>query len=480
MRKGLLVLIGVVLCLAGCGLPEGTPPGAVVGRYDVYDYSPSVIQTGNLQQFWWCGIATNPTHSSQTTDTIQYESIDVTTQVKVGPMTVLAETAGAWDSMFTCNPHVIRGVFTNPLGDKTTYTYALYYVGTSNGTNNSIGVAFSNDGMTWKKYPNPVVPFTSLAGYGTAQPVPYNTDRKQAVTLFYEDSTASGNHHSEATSPDGVHFTTVGNLTMNGLDPNNPGASWGDMAFDPSTHFWYATYNLNSRIGSTTGKKFELGSMGIQLYRIPEDSLLNGQTAWQQIKTFDTNLTGYESVFLAAILGDGYGNVVSTPTTTVQLFPSFSNVMLGWNASESDAGSAGKLSHWDIGSMIWSSLENPQVALNRYTNGSIHLVTTGRVDPAGKFQMEQNLGHLYEAPQAGATMALYNCKASAASYLVSQDYMCGGSYIVGLEGYGYASEVPGLSLNAIYRCAKEQDVFVSKDPQCEGGVSSGQLGYVLP
>jgi hypothetical protein len=61
MCRKSLILATLACCLAGCSsVPSGTPSGAVVGRYDRYNYPPSVIQEGNLQQFWWCGRAQNP------------------------------------------------------------------------------------------------------------------------------------------------------------------------------------------------------------------------------------------------------------------------------------------------------------------------------------------------------------------------------------------------------------------------------------
>ena len=45
-------------------------------------------------------------------------------------------------------------------------------------------------------------------------------------------------HHVEAISSDGVHFTTSGTLTTNGLDAGSQ--TWGDMAYDPQTGYWYA------------------------------------------------------------------------------------------------------------------------------------------------------------------------------------------------------------------------------------------------
>jgi hypothetical protein len=469
------------MCLTSCAERGGIPTGAVVGRYDRYDYSPSVIQTGDLQQFWWCGRATNPADHSQDSDTILYESINVVTNEKLGPTVVLAETPGAWDSEYTCNPKVIRGSFVNPLGDGQTYTYAMYYVGTQKGTNNSIGVAFSNDGTIWKKYPDPIIPSAYSFGYGPAQPVPYNSDQKQAVWLFYENDTPlPPNQHYQATSTDGVHFTTFGTVTTNGLDLDNPLSSWGDIAYDPTGKFWYAVYNLPTRNLKTTGNIQELGQIGVQLYRIPQDSLLTGTTPWQQLKTFDTNLTGYESLFIAGILRDPYGNLFAASPFKVQLYPSFSNQKVAWNESPGDAASSADPSQWDVGAVDWLANENSQLPLNRYKNDTNHLVTTGFVDPGGNFKLELSLGHVYEHPQNGATIALYSCKAGNKDQFVSLDPGCEGQYISGVNGYAYAKAVSGTNLTAIYRCIAAQDHFVSTDPKCEGSKLDEPLGYILP
>src|ERR1700721_1745226 len=128
-RAGVLgALLGVLLVATGCNyISSNKPPGAFLGRTRAYDYSPSAIQIGSKQQFWWCGEATNPSLASQSTDTILYSSIDVTNQSPSAPIVVLAETPGAWDSAFTCNPKVIGGVFANPLGDGITYSYASHF-----------------------------------------------------------------------------------------------------------------------------------------------------------------------------------------------------------------------------------------------------------------------------------------------------------------------------------------------------------------
>jgi hypothetical protein len=475
------ILMGIMLAaglgLAGCGVSFAPlPAGAIAGRTGVYNYSPSVIQSGNLQQLWWCGLDQNPHNGKQVTDAIQYASIDLASGANVGPTEVLAETPGAWDSVFTCNPKVVKGTFTNPLGNGQNYTYAMYYVATGYvaGNFNCIGVAFSQDGMTWKKYPHPVILPETQSGYGVGQPVAYNTDQHAAIMLFYEDWSPYI-HHVEAISSDGVHFTAQGTLSTNGLDPSSP--TWGDMAYDPQSGYWYAGYNTPTRDPSTTGGIVERGSYGIELYRIPDSSLLTGATAWELLARVDTNLTGYESNFLPGFVRDAYGNLIAGPA--IQMATSISNPPPPWNASPATAGTSADVGFWDISSFSWMP-DHSLIAFNRYFNQTSHEATTGWIDPKGSFSLQSTLGHLYQAPQAGATVPFYGCKNGSMDYFVSLDSACEGARVLGVNGYAYSRPVAGLNLVALYRCETRSDHFVSTDPQCEGSRTQELLGYVLP
>lgn len=486
LRNGLLstvslsVLLLVLLAIPGCQV-AGTPPGAVVGQAGRYNYTPSVIKAGNTYQFWWCSQARNPKFPSEDTDAILYESIDSANGGVYGPLVVLAESPGKWDSAYTCNPKVVRGVFNNPLGDGQTYTYAMYYVGTAllSGANNSIGVAFSVDGIHWNKYPDPVVYSTTQTGYGVAQPTMYNSDHNSAIWLFYEDS-ASSNSHIKAVSTDGVHFTITGTLTTNGLDPNNPHPTWADIAYDSTADAWYAMFNLPMREPRTTGGNYEHGQYGFQLYRIASGSLLTGNSPWQQLKTVDTNLTGFECNFLPGFLRDGYGTVNVTQYPSIVYYPSFSNPQPAWDASLADAGNSCRLGTWDIGYGLWSPTASALLSLNRYNNGKAYEVTTGWIDPSGGFKIELALGHLYEAPQNGANTPFYGCKSGSMNYFVSRDHLCEGYHIMGLQGYGYAQPIAGLTLVPLYRCLASEGHFVSQDAGCEGATMEQLLGYALP
>ena len=169
---------------------------------------------------------------------------------------------------FTCNPKVIGGVFENPLGDGQTYSFAMYYVATAagGGTDNRIGAAFSNDGIVWKKYPQPVIQSASQAGYGVGQPALYNADHKSAITMFYEDNYPTV-HYVAAVSTDGLHFKVQRTLTSNGLDQDDPQASWESMTYDAAAGEWYAVFNRPLRPPSATGGVLERGQYGIELYK---------------------------------------------------------------------------------------------------------------------------------------------------------------------------------------------------------------------
>ncbi len=478
----IFAVLSMMLVTFGCSSSLSLPPGAV-GNIGKYNYSPSVIETGNTLQLWWCSYGINPSNPAQDTDEIFYESINTLTHESYGPVMVLAETPGAWDSVYTCNPKVIGGVFEDPLGDGQKYTYAMYYVGTSNGINNNIGVAFSTDGIHWKKYPQPVILATSNVNYGVGQPALYNSDHKAAIYMFYEDYTPSV-HHVFAVSGDGLHFKVQGSLTFNGLDPDNPQASWGDMAYDSRAGEWYAVFNRPIRPASTTGGIQERGQYGIEIYKIPQDSLLTGASPWHQLTTMDTSTTGFESNFIAGFVRDSYGNLNVASYPAIQLYTSVTYPPPAWEATPVEAGISANPGTWILMPMELAPDVSAAIPINRYFNGSVHDVTTGWISPIGGFHLEEVLGHLYANPLHGATVPFYACKRDQKDYFVSLDIGCEGQRTLGKEGYTYSQPVSGLNLVALYRCSVGlipfQDHFVSRDPKCEGQTTDELLGYVLP
>lgn len=473
----IFVVVNAILATTGCSSPS-LPKGAI-GNIGKYNYSPSVIETGKVRQFWWCSEGVNPANSSQNTDSIYYESVDMSTGKSEGPMLVLAETPGTWDSAYTCNPKVVGGTFKNPLGDGNTYEYAMYYVATQliNGQGNAIGVAFSHDGMHWRKYPQPIIPATTVASYGVGQPSVYNADQKAAIYMMYQD-TYPIFHNVAATSLDGVHFTVLGNVTTNGLDSDNIEGTWGDVAYDSKTSEWYAVFNSPLRPPSTTGEVVERGQYGIALYKIKQNQLLTGSMPWQQLANMDTNSSGFELNFLAGFVRDLFGDINVASYPTIEMYTTISYPAPSWDATPAEAGSSADQVQWILFPMKWDPNAAVTVPLNSYFNGSAHQVTTGWVNPDGAFRLQQTLGHLYASPTDGATLPLYSCKRGQSDYFVSLEVNCEGQRVLGMQGYAYPQPVPGRGLVALYRCSTSQDHFVSQDPKCEGAATDVLLGYV--
>jgi hypothetical protein len=450
-----------------------------------YNYTPSVTQIGQTQYFFWCAGGYNPNDPTQYSDTIQFWSHDLTTGATVGPEIVLAETPGAWDSAYTCNPQFVTGNFTNPLGNGTNYSYALYYVATGETNVNDIGVAFSNDFVHWAKFPNPVITHhAGDTGYGVAQPAAYNYNGGSGIQILYEDSYPSANTHIQATSTDGIHFTTLGTITTNGLNQvgitgqsSYSPPAWGNAAFDSSAGYWYAVYNMNLRPLADTGEVLERGQPGVVVYKIPSSSLLTGATAWSQVFSVDASLTGYESNFIPSFLRDKWGNVnVSGSYPKIEIYASSSVPQPSWNDTPAERGSSAGTAHWDIVPEVWAP-GSPLIPFQRYYNGEVHEVTTGWVDPSGGWTLEGTEGYLYESPESGATAAVYGCVNSNNDYFASNSSDCEGndSSFLGIDGYLFPS--PGTGLEALYRCYTGHDHFVSTQSTCEGSMEEYILGY---
>lgn len=471
----LTVLLALILSAspASASTTVGSP---VVGASGNYDYSPSVMQSGGVQQFWWC---TGPS------DLIAYEAINLSPLHVVTPETIVLGhgPAGAWDSKFTCNPHVVRGQFVNPLGDGATYTYALYYVALADGQagGNNIGVAFSNDGMSWHKYPSPVITTDTTAYYGVGQPDLFNPDGATGshIEMVYEHTNAATTH-IEATSSDGVHFTVTGTLSTAGL-PANQKNNLDDIAYDPASGTWYGLYDeFPARPIATTGGVLERGQPGETLYSTTD--LLAG--TWTRLGTVDTATTGYEANFIGTMLRDPYGNLL-WDNGSIEMYISTSIPQTPVTATPAQAGQSGAGTQWDIAWSLWTPGQ-PLLKLTRYYSGSTdspylgrHLVTSGYHYP-GAFHAEATvLGSVYEAPNGTATQPLYSCKQGSEDFFSSNDPLCEGQLTLGLVGYVYPTPPVGISSIPLYRCivTGDGDHFVSPDPLCEGAKTEKLLGY---
>ncbi len=429
-----------------------------------YDYAPSIIQSGALRQYWWCGYGPVPggvPSGGTSSDVIYYRTYDSSTGQYSPIQEVLTPTNAAWDAEYTCDPSVIEGHFTDPENGRS-YTYALYYSGTNVAYNGRIGVAFSNDGVTWVKYSQPVI-FPAVYPtplYGAGQPSTYNYNGQAGLDLFYTDTTATPiDRVYVRTTTDGIHFSAATLVTNNGIAP--PGQptvkmSNSDYAYDTSTATWYAAIPLPARPGDRETYQFGL-------YKMDSADVLGGTGTWTTLGYIDTDLTGGYLNHSPGLVRDGSGRIT----------PFLPSVEVIYAMGGNDPAT------WDLASVTWRS--PARVALNRYvTSAGYHWVTGGYV-PAGGYTKELTLGYVEIAPVAG-TRPIYDCATSSGSgadQYVSLDYTCEGApgNARGIEGFLYSAPPPGITNHALYRCKTGVDHFVSSDPNCEGTTEEELLGY---
>jgi len=441
--------------------------GPMLGTAGRYDYSDQGVRdpAADTETHWWCGDT-----AGHTTDTILEQQYRVSTWTVTTPeQAALQETPGAWDSLYTCNPsNAVRGSFPDVLGDGVTYTWVIYYVGTTSGADNQIGAAFSTDGLTWHKYPAPAIPWTNTGHgwYGYGQPSVQ--DVGGTLTLMYEESSPGAVHH-EAASTDGVHWTDIGTLSTAGLPSPTP--YWGSAAYDPQDGRWYAAYNDGWRPSATTGGLQENGDYGFTLYATADP--LSG--TWTELDTVDEAATGYAENFMAGMLRDPDGTLSSAFLPSIKLLPSTAWPRPAYNATHAQLAAAGQFNQWQIAWHLWTP-GSPLRKLTRVRHGSQHDTATGWYDASYYTPETVNLGSVYEAPTGDATVPLYLCKAFTTDWIPTTDPGCYGQYRVGLLGYLYASA--GAGRIALYRCTVAQvGDFVSLDPGCESQQPDGLLGY---
>lgn len=264
---------------------------------DNYNYVPSVMMgTDNVQKVWWCG---GPT------DTIFYMAIDLSTGQYVTPPTAVLREGppGTWDSVFVCDPSVTRGYWANPVGNGVNYSYAMYYTGTDDPYgHNGVGVAFSNDGINWDKFPFPLYRNspTNPDSYGVGEQSVLSASGGSEIWLFVVNAEHQPQTLELYHSNDGLHLDFQSTLSTAGLIPNGSGVAIfnePDFAFDDNTGNLYCVTNRTDNEAI------------IDVYRIPWGQKETG--TWQYLSSLGPgtsfNPTGQNVNADAGLLRNEFG-----------------------------------------------------------------------------------------------------------------------------------------------------------------------------
>jgi hypothetical protein len=512
VQRRLIGAVLVALVAAGCsngdseeaGNGTGDGPAAVKGPFtpappagaeaipvepDSYNYSPAVMDDGNLVKAWWCSA-----RPGAATDNIWYQEYDKTTEQYSGRRSVLQvgrPGTSDWDSFGVCHPTVIKGQWPGPGGK--TYNYAMYYTSTNEatggGSSNSTGVVFSVDGIAWERQHdsfNPIIrqKVRNVPGtYGAGLPAAWSRGGS-AVTLLWIDTTWERRNLRDnpyasravyADSPDGIRFGTPKVITQAGAP-----AYWkNDFAFHDAVQpaVVYSAQALTFRVGTGPEDKHETYNFG--LYRIPMDEMLAGGGAWEHLGSVDTNLTGMPLNFEPGLLRSPEGRVVGDPLQ---------------DGLEVWFGGGGQTpSTWQL-RRVTLDLDARQMPLRQYTSGGTYWATTGFV-PKSILDADEDpevLG-LLDLVSGPGQVPLFGCQRGpltvgadgiltgvGADRFLSLDQQCGGANILGVNGYLYPEPPADVETRPLFACKDGNAQFLSLDAACDGKTVEAPLGHIRP
>jgi hypothetical protein len=484
--------------------------GAVTFTHASYDYAPSVmVETSGLQRFWWCS-------ASNGTDHIFYRSRDPNTGVWSAAVTITltpAPTAGAtWDGRHQCDPAVVKGSF---VYQGSTYAFALYYTANACAehdvannrvfeSTNSIGIAFSNDGINWVRRPTPILVSKDISSapttcpahtatswqnhiyhtYGAGQASVYQrpTEFGGGLEIYYTDTTTIEACPVVNGTPDcgqprtathiyltqSTDYSSRVQVTSAGALPDGSGFSMAnsDFALDNGSpaRYVYAALALPGRGGDR--ESFQFG-----LFRMPRAGLVAGIDSWEHLGYIDENLTG---AYINA--GPGFQrNPSGWVTPDAVGTPLQVHFAAGANANTT----------WDLTWAQWRP-SVPRIRLDRYRNTTTgdHWIKTGYVPLSPWSHETHELGYLESQPGPNRTV-LYSClDRGTQDHFISTARLCEDTSTtdrvpVGTVGWTYSVDLPNSVKVYSCRVTSNGDRFLSNSSNCESQtmLSAQPLGY---
>ena len=450
-----------------------------------YNYSPAVIDEGDVIKAWWCSAV-----PEAATDNIWYQEYDKKTKKASNRRSVLQTgKPGDWDTFGVCHPSVIRGSWPGRAGGQEA-TYALYYTSTNvaqgGGSNNSTGVIFSADGINWHgqhdRY-NPMIrqKVRDVPGtYGAGLPAALSRGGS-AVTLFWTDTTSERRGPKDyasrtvfAHSDDGIKFGPTTLVSQDGAP-----AYWkNDFAIDDSVQpaVMYSAQAGTFRQGDGKDEKNETLNFGF--YRAPVDEVLAGRGQWEELGVVDTNLTGFTLNFEPGLARTGEGKVPG------EVEKDGLEVWFGGGGQTPGT--------WGLRRVTLKLGEN-RLPLRRYAASSAgsasYWVTTGFIpEPFRGGKDPINLGLLDMKPVPG-TVPLFACQrgplaTNADGQLtgVGADRFLALScppdvHYIGRNGFVFQEPPSDVKTKPLYACKDGRAQFVSNDAKCDGKTVEGLLGH---
>lgn len=275
----LLVALIMLAAFSGAASAQVVYDGVILDRSTKWDGYPAHLFVNGMHHIWWCS------QGPGSKDVI-YHSKKSSSLGPGGwstPQQVLDHTQVSWANGHICDPSVAYGSFNY---NGTNYSYVLFFTAQvpSSGGNNSIGVAYSNNGINWVAHTSPViVPNGATTGYGAGMsgaafnPVTGKLEHVYLDTTFSPllrlNETTNGLSFAPS-PPSATQLDAAGRLGNDGQGP--------DIAYNPIDGYWYAAIKCHDQLGVYDGETRVLRAVN------PNDLL----GAWQVIGVVNLKLTG--------------------------------------------------------------------------------------------------------------------------------------------------------------------------------------------
>lgn len=268
-------MIIATIALAAAVLTPTFDPGAGVYAYAFDPHTDgTTYYCGNPATPWWIA-DTAVRHTPDGDDIV-----------------ALAPTPGAWDSRHVCDPDVIAGEFGH---DGHTYRWAMFYTGTADpwgdGTQNSVGIALSDDQTEWVHLDRPLIPNPKpgTRAWGVGQPSAIPMFDQSTVLLTWtgpnEAAKSAGVFAQIIDLADVDHPVTISGPWWTGLVKN------ADLAVDPAAGVIYASHSGDQSPDGTPA----FVSTTEHVDRIPLAELVAGRTGWERVAVIDVDVMTHNS-----------------------------------------------------------------------------------------------------------------------------------------------------------------------------------------
>jgi predicted GH43/DUF377 family glycosyl hydrolase len=286
------------------------------GAWDGFSvFRPSVIYDNSSYKMWYSGesiYVIDGIGFANSTDGISWTRYSRNPVLNVG-------VVGTWDHGRVNDPWVIHenGIY------KMWYTGVLYMAFTKLIVAEQIGYATSPDGLNWTKYPgNPVLPYGPVGSFNDKwvfRPVVIPTG--SSYTIYYSSLSQNGTYGiGMATSNDGISWKKLDPVTMPSSSWDAYAASVGSITKEGNTLLM--AYAAQSSKGSPPQIGLANSTDGTNWTTFSKNPVINGGDSWDNGGVSDPMIVrvgDHYNVYYSGITNNGTSTVGLATLPTAQI-----------------------------------------------------------------------------------------------------------------------------------------------------------------